>query len=118
MEDYTLGRIESKFANIVWENAPISTNQLIKLCMEELGWKRTTTYTVLKKMNQKGLFKNQSGTVVVLMTKEEFYARQSEHYVEQSFGGSLPGFLTAFTSRKKLTKEEIDQLQKIINENQ
>lgn len=114
MEQYTLGSVEGKFADIVWENAPLTTAQLIKLCEKELGWKRTTTYTVLKKLSERGLFENQDGLVVVLLSREEFYARQSEQYVEQSFGGSLPGFLAAFTSRRKLSKKEIEELEKLI----
>lgn len=117
MEDYSIGVIESKFANIVWENAPVKTGDLVKMCEEELGWKRTTTYTVLKKLSDRGLFVNDQGTVWVLMTKEEFYARQSESYVEHSFGGSLPSFLTAFSSRRKLSDSEIEQIRKIIDEN-
>ena len=114
MEDYTLGIIESRFADIVWQNAPLSTNELTKLCEKELGWKRTTTYTVLKKLSVRGLFENQDGTVVVKMEKQDFYARQSERYVENSFGGSLPGFLAAFTSRRKLSTHEIEKLLEII----
>ena len=117
MEDYTLGNIEGKFADIVWENAPLSTAELIKLCAQKLGWKRTTTYTVLKKLSDRGLFTNEEGTVKVLLPKEEFLARQSEQYVAHSFGGSLPGFLAAFTSRKKLSEKEIAQLQDIIEKN-
>lgn len=116
MEEYTLGTIESKFADIVWEHAPLSTSKLIRLCEQELGWKRTTTYTVLKKFSKRGIFDNQNGTVVVLITKEDFYARQSECYVEHSFHGSLPGFLAAFTSRRKLSEKEIEELQRIIDQ--
>lgn len=118
MEDYTLGMVEGHFADIVWEHAPISTGELTKLCEQELGWKRTTTYTVLKKLSDRGLFENQNGTVVVKMSREEFYAKQSECYVQQSFDGSLPGFLTAFTSRRKLSSKEIEELKKIIADNQ
>lgn len=118
MEDYTLGMVEGHFADIVWEHAPISTGELTKLCEQELGWKRTTTYTVLKKLSDRGLFENQDGTVVVKMSREEFYAKQSECYVQQSFDGSLPGFLTAFTSRRKLSSKEIEELKKIIADNQ
>lgn len=115
--DYSLGVIETKFANLIWDNAPLKTNQLIKLSEDSLGWKRTTTYTVLKKLSDRGLFVNEDGTVKVIITKEEFYARQSESYVEQSFGGSLPGFLTAFSSRRKLSEKEIAEIKKIIDEN-
>lgn len=116
MESYSLATMESKFANIVWQMAPVTTKELIERCGEEFGWKRTTTYTVLKKLIEKGLFQNNDGTVVVCMTREEFYARQSEHYVEQAFDGSLPGFLAAFTSRRKLSDKEIEKIQKIIEE--
>lgn len=115
VEEYSLGNIESRFADIIWEHAPLSTNELIKLCEKVLGWKRTTTYTVLKKLSRRGIFQNQNGTVTVLISKEEFYARQSESYIERSFGGSLPSFLAAFTSRKALSKEEIQEIQDIIN---
>lgn len=118
MEDYSLGLVESRFADMVWQNAPLTTAELTKLCERELGWKRTTTYTVLKKFSDRGLFENQGGTVIVLMAKEDFYARQSEAYVERSFQGSLPGFLTAFTSRRKLSEEEVKKLRKIIEENE
>lgn len=116
MEEYTLGIVEGKFADIVWENAPLSTAALVKLCEESLDWKRTTTYTVLKKLSERGIFENQNGTVVVLVSREDFFARQSEQYVQRSFGGSLPGFLAAFTSRKKLTEKEVVELQRIIDE--
>lgn len=115
--DYSLGVIETKFANLIWDNAPLKTNQLIKLAEDSLGWKRTTTYTVLKKLSDRGLFVNEDGTVKVIINKEEFYARQSESYVEQSFGGSLPGFLAAFSSRRKLSEKEIAEIKKIIDEN-
>ena len=111
-----MGVLESRFAQIVWEHAPLSTAELVKICQQQLEWKRTTTYTVLKKLSERGLFSNEKGTVVVQMPKEEFYGRQSEAYVERSFQGSLPGFLTAFTSRRKLSDEEILQLRQIIEE--
>ena len=114
MENYTLGTVERKFADIIWESAPLSTAQLVALCSEQLGWKRTTTYTVLKKLSERGIFVNENGTVKVLLSKEEFLARQSEQYVEQSFGGSLPGFLAAFTSRRKLSDAELNELKQII----
>ncbi len=116
MEDYTLGVIESRFADLVWAHAPIATGDLVKLCEKELGWKRTTTYTVLKKFIARGIFENRNSVVVVLMEREDFYARQSEVYVGRSFGGSLPGFLAAFTSKKKLSEKEIQEIEAIINE--
>ena len=115
MIDIKLGPIETRFAEIIWENAPLSTNQLIKLCTEKLEWKRTTTYTVLKKLCDKGLFKTENSVVTSLISKAEFEGLQSEQFVEETFRGSLPAFLTAFGSRKKLSDTEIDELQKIID---
>ncbi len=117
MKDYSLGVIEARFADIIWDNAPLKTSEMVKLAEAELGWKRTTTYTVLKKLSERGLFENDEGIVKVCMSKEEFYARQSENYVEQSFGGSLPGFLAAFSSRRKLGSKEIEEIKKIIEDN-
>lgn len=115
MEEYSLGTIEGRFADIIWEKEPISMNELIKICEKEFGWKRTTTYTVLKRLSQKRIFQNESGMVTSLLSKQDFFACQSEQYVENSFGGSLPGFLAAFTRRKKLSKTDIENLKKIID---
>lgn len=109
-----LGAVESRFADMIWQHAPLTTGELVALCQKELEWKRTTTYTVLKRLSERGLFANQNGTVVALITREEFYARQTETFVAESFGGSLPAFLAAFTSRNKLTKEDVEQLQAMI----
>ena len=115
MSDHHLGEIEARFAEIIWENEPLSSRRLAELALEKLNWKRTTTYTVLKRLCDKGLFQNQGGTVTALVSREEFYARQSERFVEDTFQGSLPAFLAAFGSRKKLSDSEIDQLQRIID---
>ena len=115
MIDIKLGPIETRFAEIIWANEPLTTNQLTKLCAEELEWKRTTTYTVLKKLSEKGLFKTENSVVTSLISKAEFEGMQSEQFVEETFRGSLSAFLTAFGSRKKLSDEEIDELQKIID---
>ena len=115
MPDHHLGEIEARFAEIIWENEPLSSRRLAELALEKLNWKRTTTYTVLKRLCDKGLFQNQGGTVTALVSREEFYARQSERFVEDTFQGSLPAFLAAFGSRKKLSDAEIDQLQRIID---
>ena len=114
MNDLRLGAIEARFANIVWERAPLSTATLIKLCEAEFGWKRTTTYTVLKRLSERGIFKNDNGTVTVLLSKEEFYSLQSEKVVSESFGGSLPAFIAAFTSRRDLKDEEIEEIKAMI----
>lgn len=114
MEEYILGVVEGKFADIIWRMEPITMSELIKVSEKELGWKRTTTYTVLKKLSKRNLFQNENGIVVSLISKKEFYARQSERYVENSFKGSLPSFLAAFTSAKKLTKEEQEEIKAMI----
>ena len=115
MNDMKLGAIETRFAEIIWANEPISTNKLTKLCAETLEWKRTTTYTVLKKLCEKGIFKTENSVVTALISKNEFEAMQSEQFVEETFAGSLPAFLAAFGSRKKLSDSEIDELQKVID---
>lgn len=115
MIDIKLGPIEARFAEIIWTNEPVTTNQLTKLCLKQLEWKRTTTYTVLKKLCDKGIFKTENSIVTSLISKHEFEAMQSEQFVEETFAGSLPAFLTAFGSRKKLSNAEIDELQKVID---
>ena len=116
MRDMKLGAIETRFAEIIWANAPLTTNQLIKLCADELEWKRTTTYTVLKKLCEKGIFKTENSLVTVVISRQEFEGMQSEQFVEETFKGSLPAFLTAFNSRKKLSDQEIDEIQKLIDQ--
>lgn len=115
MKDIKLGAIESRFAQIIWANEPLTTNQLTKLCAEALEWKRTTTYTVLKKLCDKGLFQTENSVVTSIISKREFEGMQSEQFVEETFKGSLPAFLTAFNSRKKLSDADIDELQKLID---
>ena len=116
MKDYQMGAVESRFAEIIWKNEPISLGTLIKFCEEELGWKKSTTYTVLKRLCDKGIFKNNGGEVVSLVSKEDFYSLQSERFVEQTFGGSLPAFLSAFTSRKNLNEAEVEALRRMVRE--
>ena len=115
MADYKLGEIETIFADIIWDNEPLSSRRLAELALERLDWKRTTTYTILKRLCDRELFQNEGGTVTSLVSREEFYARQSEMFVEETFHGSLPAFLAAFGSRKKLSDSEIDELQKVID---
>lgn len=115
MTEYKLGEVESRFADIIWSNEPLTSRRLAELAEERLSWKRTTTYTVLKRLCDRGLFQNQGGTVTSLVSRQEFYAMQSEKFVEDTFEGSLPAFLAAFGSRKKLSKKEIDELQTIID---
>lgn len=115
MEELKLGTVESKFADIIWENEPISSGQLVKLCGQQLDWKKSTTYTMLKRLCERGLFQNEKGMVSALMTKEEFGAAQSEKIIEESFDGSLPAFIAAFTSRKKLSPDDVNKIQKMID---
>lgn len=116
MSDYQMGAVESKFADIIWENEPISSTELSKRSEEILKWKKSTTYTVLKRLCDKGIFQNNKGTVTSLISKQEFYSVQSEKFVEETFEGSLPAFLAAFTARKNLTADEVAQLRKMIDE--
>ena len=116
MNDYQMGAIESRFADIIWENEPISSTELSKRSEELLKWKKSTTYTVLKRLCDKGIFQNNKGTVTSLISKQEFYSVQSEKFVAETFSGSLPAFLTAFTPRKNLTPEEAAHLKKMVAE--
>ena len=116
MADMRLGVVETRFADLIWGREPISSGELVKLCEQALGWKKSTTYTVLRRLCQRGLFLNRNGMVTSLISKDEFYAMQSEKFVEDTFEGSLPRFLAAFSTRKKLSDDEINQLQKLIDE--
>lgn len=115
MEQYKLGEMEQKFADLIWENAPIGSGELTKLCEKAFSWKRTTTYTMLKRLCDRKLFANEGGTVVVLMSKEEFQAAVGEQFINETFEGSLPRFLAAFTRKKKLSDKEILELKKLID---
>lgn len=116
MKDYRLGEIEMRFAEIIWQNEPLSSGELVKLCEEKLNWKKSTTYTILHRVCDRELFQNENSIVTSLVSKEEFLAGQSEKFVEDTFEGSLPRFLAAFTTRNKLSEKEIQELQKIIEE--
>lgn len=116
MGDLRLAPVETRFAEMIWRGAPMTTGELVKCCASELNWKRTTTYTVLKRLCDRGLFALENGVVTVIVSREEFDARQSGEFVEESFGGSLPAFLAAFSRGRRLTQEEIDQIQRIIDE--
>lgn len=115
MTDLKMGSAEARFADLIWENEPLTSGQLAKLGAAEFDWKKTTSFTVLKRLCDRGIFQNQGGTVTSLISREEFYARHSEQYVEETFGGSLPAFLAAFGTRKKLSDQEIEELQKVID---
>lgn len=115
MQQLQMGAVESRFADIIWGSEPVSTGELVKRCEEELKWKKTTTYTVLKRLCDKGIFHNDGGIVTSRISREEFYALQSEKFVEETFDGSLPAFLAAFTARKTLTPQEVAQIQRLID---
>ena len=115
MEELRLGTVEARFADIIWSREPSPSGELVKICEKELGWKKSTTYTMLKRLCDRGIFQNESGIVSSLMTKEEYGAAQSEKFVEDTFEGSLPAFLAAFTTRKKLSKMEIEEIRNMID---
>lgn len=116
MASYTLGAIERRFAELIWSKEPITSGELVNLAAEELGWKKSTTYTVIRRFVERGLFQNQEGIVTSLVSQEEFCSQQSKQFVEENFGGSLPQFIAAFTARQKLSKKEIEELQQMIAE--
>ena len=116
MDDLRLGVVESRFADIIWSHEPLSSRELVALCEKKLDWKKSTTYTVLKRLCDKGLFCNEGGMVSSRMTKEEYASAQSEKFVEDTFGGSLPAFMAAFTKRKPLTNLEIAEIQRMIQQ--
>lgn len=115
MNNYKLADTEAKFADIIWANEPITSPELVKLCEKELNWKKSTTYTVLKKLIEKGIFQNEKSIVTAKLSREEFYGMQSQKYVEETFG-SLPKFLTAFFNGKKLSQKEAEELRNYIDQ--
>ncbi len=115
MEQLKLGLIEARFADIIWQHEPLTTKELVRLCEKELHWKRTTTYTVLKKLCERGIFINENSSVSSLISRNEFYAIQSEKFVDETFQGSLPAFIAAFTTRKTPTAEELEEIRRIMD---
>lgn len=113
--DFQLGNIETKFADIIWENEPVSSTKLVELSKEQLGWKKSTTYTVLRRLCEKGLFKNENGAVTSLISSNEFHSQQCTQFVDDSFKGSLPAFFAAFTSGRNLSREEADEIHAMID---
>ncbi|MBQ6292917.1 MAG: BlaI/MecI/CopY family transcriptional regulator [Lachnospiraceae bacterium] len=114
MSDYKLGEVETRFAELIWENEPLGSGELVKLCAEKLGWKKSTTYTVLKKLCEKGYFRNEDGTVTSLISREGMQAQESRRFVEDTFGGSLPAFLAAFTSERTLSDKDVEDIRRMI----
>jgi len=116
MEDYKLGEQETRFADLIWNNAPIKSPDLVKLAAEVMQWKKSTTYTMLRRLCERGIFKNENAMVAVVLTREQFYGGQSRKYVDDTFGGSLPRFITSFIGGKGLSDKQANELVRLINE--
>ena len=114
MDTLKLCESDYRFMTVIWDNEPVSSGKLVVLCAEALGWKKPTTYTVLRKLCEKGLFTNTDGLVKAKITREQFYSSMSEQFVEESFSGSLPAFIAAFTANKPLTNAEADEIMRMI----
>ena len=112
----TMGALESKFADIIWEREPLPSGQLVKLAAAALSWKPTTSYTVLKRLCERGIFVNNNGVVSSLISRDDFYAMQCENFVDETFSGSLPAFVAVFNKRKKLSDAEVERLKALIEQ--
>ena len=115
METPKIFESEYRFCLVLWEHEPVTASELVKLCQEQLGWKRTTTYTVIKRLSERGVLKNEDGTVTSLISKEEAQASEIEELVEKKFEGSLPAFVAAFTKHQNISEEELDEVQRMID---
>ena len=115
---FKLTKAETKLAELLWSNAPIASMEMIKLAQNEFGWKKSTTFTNLKFLIEKGLAKNESSSVSMLYSKEQFIAQQSCRYVDDTFNGSLPMFVASFTSNRKLSADQIKELKQLIDEHE
>lgn len=115
MDDFRLGTVEAHFADIIWDNAPLSSGELVKLCADQLEWKKSTTYTVLKKLCERGLFQNNGGIVTVQISKQDYSARQSLKFVEEAFNGSLPAFIAAFAAGKRLSSQDLEDIRQMLD---
>ena len=115
METPKVFESEYRFCLILWEHEPIKSSELVKLCKEQLGWKPTTTYTVIKRLSERGVLKNENTIVSSLISKDEVQASEIEEMVEKTFEGSLPAFIAAFTKHQKISEKEIDEVQKMID---
>lgn len=116
MQEIQLGVIEARFADMIWEKEPVTSSELVKLSAVEFNWKRTTTHTVLRRLCDKGLFRNDNGTVHAVVSRQDFYAGQSKRYVDETFNGSLPAFIAAFTKYNSLTQKEVAEIRKMIED--
>ena len=116
MKNFSLGEQETRFANLIWDNAPIKSSDLVELAADVMRWKKSTTYTMLRRLCERGIFKSENTTVSVVLTRDAFYGGQSRKYVEDTFGGSLPSFITSFIGANGLTDKQADELVRLINE--
>ena len=116
MITYVMTQAENELAQIIWEAEPVQSGQLVKLVAERLGWKKSTTYTVLRKICENGIFQNNDTVVSSLMSKEEYARRKGENYLEENYGGSLPKFVAAFLQHKKLSRKDLEELEKLIDD--
>ena len=115
-KELQLHQAEYRFMEVIWANEPVNSTALVKLCEDQLGWKKSTTYTVLRKLCQREILRNDDATVVAVAKREDVQQFESQQVVERSFGGSLPAFVNAFLSEKKLSREEAEELKKLIEE--
>ena len=115
MEDFRLGVVETRFAELIWIHEPLTSGELVKLCAKELEWKKSTTYTVLKKLCDRGIFQNQDGLVTSVLSQKEFQSRQSRRFVEDTFSGSLPAFIAAFAEGGELSDQELLEIRRMID---
>ena len=115
MEIPKIHESEYRFCLIMWEHEPITAAELVKLCQEQLDWKRTTTYTVIKRLGERGVLENNNGTITSLVSKDEAQAFEIDELVEKKFEGSLPAFIAAFTKRQNLSEKELDEVQRMID---
>lgn len=116
MKHYGLAQSEEKFAELIWMYEPINSGELVRLSEKEMGWKKSTTYTVLKKLCDKGIFQNENTIVTSQVKRDEFYAKQSRRFVEDTFGGSLPRFIASFMGGSKLTDRQAEELKRLIDQ--
>ena len=115
MDEFKLGAVETRFAELIWANEPLPSGELVKRCAKELEWKRSTTSTVLKKLCDRGIFQNRDGMVSSILSQKEFQSRQSRRFVEDTFSGSLPAFIAAFADGGNLTEHDISEIRKMID---
>ena len=115
MDNKRLCESDFRFMSVIWDNEPLGSKQLVEQCEKDLGWKKSTTFTMLRKMCEKGLAQNENSVVTALISREEVQAAESTLFVEQTFSGSLPGFLVSFLGEKKISDEELDELKRLID---